>query len=99
MRISRFEMTPDQWANTTGFPPDGKEHFRELKQYGNRHAVFERGGTFGMVHCDQYNALDFPVGTLNHLAKYTNEKTGISENAARIGIAALAIYGAYRLFK
>lgn len=99
MWINRFEIRPDRWTDTTGFPPDGKEHFRELKRYGNRHAVFERGSIWGMVHQDLYNALDFPVGTLNHLAKYTHEKTGISESVAKIGITALAVYGAFRLFK
>jgi hypothetical protein len=65
----------NQWINTSGFPPDGKEHYRELKQYGNRHAIFELGAEWGSVHLDQYNATDFPSGTLNHLAKFANEKT------------------------
>jgi hypothetical protein len=99
MRISRGEITPDRWMNTTGFPPDGREHFRELSQYGNRHAVLERGADWGIIHHDQYNPTDFPVGTLNHLAKYANEKTGVPEMMARVGIAALTVYAAYRLFR
>ncbi|MGH9877630.1 MAG: hypothetical protein ACRD5H_08325, partial [Nitrososphaerales archaeon] len=70
-----------------------------LSQYGNRHAVFEQGANWGIIHHDQYNPTHFPVGTLYHLAKYANEKTGIPEIAARVGIVALTVYAAYRFFK
>jgi hypothetical protein len=85
--------------NTSGLPQDGKQHYRELKQYGNRHAIFEPGAEWGIVHIDQHNATDFPTGTLNHLAKFANEKTGIPESAAKIGIVLLGLYGAYRLLR
>jgi hypothetical protein len=68
-------MTSERWVNSAGLPPDGREHFRELKQYGNRHVVFERNTEWGQIHIDEHNATDFPVGTVNNLAKYTNEKT------------------------
>lgn len=94
--VYRSEMTPERWVNSTGLPPDGREHFRELKQYGNRHVVFERNAEWGQIHIDEYNATDFPVRTVNHLAKYTNEKTGVPENLAKAAIVFGALYLGYR---
>jgi len=43
---------------------------------------------------DQHNATSFPKGTINHLAKWGNEKTGINESALRVvGWGALAVIG------
>ncbi|MGI0016260.1 MAG: hypothetical protein ACREBU_22800 [Nitrososphaera sp.] len=97
--IHRAEVLTNRWINTSGLPPDGKEHYRELRQYGNRHAILEPGAECGTVHFDQYNATDFPSGTLNHLAKFANEKTGIPEGAAKLGLTLLALYGIYRLMR
>lgn len=97
--IHRSEIVPERWFNSTGLPPDGKEHFRERKEYGNRHAIFERGAQWGTVHVDDHNATDFPVGTVNHLAKYTSERTGMPEAVAKAGIALGAIYLGYRGLK
>ncbi|MFY3741912.1 MAG: hypothetical protein HMLIMOIP_002373 [Candidatus Nitrosomirales archaeon] len=77
--------------NTTGFPPDGRDHYRERKEYGNRHAIFERGAEWGTAHYDEYNAIDFPNGTFNHAARYTSEKTGVSETAAKVVLVAIGL--------
>ena len=76
------EMTPDRWTNTSFARFDGKIEFRELPKFGNSHVVFDKNSEWGEEHLDQYNALDFPSGTVDHLAKYTEEKTGIPETIA-----------------
>lgn len=91
-------MTPGEWVNTTMFPPDGKDHYRQLPRYGNAHAVFEPGAEFGVQHIDLHNAVDFPKGTVNHLAKYAHERTGINEAFARAAIWGGGLYALYRLF-
>ena len=87
----------DRWIRYVN--GDNKEVFREKKEFGNRHAIFDLGAETGIVHVDLYNALDFPIGTVNHIAKWTNEKFGINENVARVCLYALGIYGAYKLGK
>ncbi|MEO9306699.1 MAG: hypothetical protein ABI342_00125 [Nitrososphaera sp.] len=98
--ISRSEIMREygtKWLGDLRF--DGKEGFREVEKYGNRHAVFEQGAEWGEVHYDQYNATTFPPGTVNHLAKWGHEQTGINERLLRwVGWGAL-FYGAYRLGK
>ena len=95
--IHRSEIDPTRWTNTTIFRLDGKEEFRELPQYGNRHAVFPRNQEWGEVHYDEHNATDFPVGTTRHLGKYTSVKTGLPENLATVGVALAGLYGLYKL--
>lgn len=97
--IHRSEIDLNRWTDTSIFRSDGKEEFRELPQYGNRHVVFPRNQEWGEVHYDEHNATDFPAGTLRHLGKYTNEKTGIPEDLATVGIGLAGIYGLYKLLK
>jgi hypothetical protein len=97
--IIRSQINSKQWVDTSGLALDGKDHFRERKQYGNRHAIFEIGALKGTVHVDEHNATDVPVGTFNHLAKYTHEKTGISETAARMAIGGLALFALFTAAK
>ena len=99
MKITRSEINrhPDRWVRYTN--GENKEVFREKKEFGNRHAIFDLSAETGIVHVDLYNALDFPIGTVNHIAKWTNEKFGINENVARIGLYAIGLYGAYKLGK
>ena len=98
--IHRSEVADaDRWVNSTGLPPDGREHFRERKAYGNRHAVFEVGAEWGTVHVDEHNATDFPAGTVNHGAKWMNEQTGVPEGLAKLAIILLGAYGVYRAGK
>jgi len=78
---------------------EGKEVFRELEKYGNRHAVFEKNADYGLVHPDQYNATSFPTGTVNHVAKWTNENTGIDEGLARLALWGIGLYAAYKAGK
>jgi hypothetical protein len=86
-----------RWLGDLRF--DGKEGFREVGQYGNRHAVFDQGAEWGEVHHDQYNATSFPTGTINHLAKWSKEQTGASEGFFRLLGWAGLFYGTYKLGK
>lgn len=61
-----------------------KIEYRELEKFGNRHAVFSDGSEWGAVHYDEFNATSFPIGTINHLAKWENEQTGLPEEVLRL---------------
>ena len=76
------EMTNEGWINTSFSRLDGKIEFRERPQFGNTHVIFPKDSEWGEEHIDKYNALDFPTGTVDHLAKYTEEKTNIPETIA-----------------
>lgn len=89
--IYRAEITKEKWTNTSDLRTDGKEEFREKAKFGNRHAVFEKGALWGEVHYDKYNAIDFPVGTVNHFAKYTEEKIGIPQGFVILVIVIVAV--------
>ena len=97
--ILRRSITTDRWVNTSFLRGDGKEEYRERPQFGNRHAIFEKGALIGQVHVDEHNALDFPNGSLNHGAKYVNERTGMSEDIAKGLIVVGAAYGLHKLLK
>jgi len=84
--IHRSEVMTERWTETSIIRSDGLEEFREKPEYGNRHAIFEPGADWGEIHFDEHNALDFPNGTIDHLAKYTEEKTDIPEKWAKAGI-------------
>lgn len=75
-----------RWMKTSIIRTDGLEEFREKPEFGNRHVIFELDSDWGEIHYDEYNALDFPNGTLDHLAKYTEEKTNIPEKWAKGGL-------------
>ena len=77
------EMTNDRWVNTSISRFDAKIEFREKPQFGNAHVIFPQNSEWGEEHIDKYNALDFPSGTVDHLAKYSEEKIGIPETIAR----------------
>ena len=69
------------------------DNFIYFEKYGNRHAKFINDKWLE-VHLDEYNATSFPVGTVNHLAKWGNEETGIDENVLRVvGWGALIAVG------
>ena len=53
MNISRFQVEKEGWIKSIGMPVN-KEHFREPPP-GTRHAVFEIGATYGVVHSDKHN--------------------------------------------
>lgn len=97
--IHRSETKSNRWINTTYLRTDGKEEFRERKEFGNRHAVFMKGSEWGELHHDEYNATDFPIGTVNHTAKYVEEKTGIPQELATAGIIIGAGYIGYKILK
>ena len=87
---SEIQSESYRWIQTL----DG---YREIKKYGNRHAKFLDNEWLD-VHWDEYNATSFPKGTIDHLAHWTNEKTGINENLLRlIGWGAL-VYAGIKLF-
>ncbi len=97
--IQRSEIVPGRWINTSFARVDGNQEFRERPQYGNRHAIFSPVAEWGEVEVDEHNAVDFPNGTLNHLAKYTEEKTALPQNVAKIGIVFGAGYALYKLIQ
>jgi len=78
---------------------EGKEVFRELEKYGNRHAVFDKGAEYGYIHHDQHNATSFPTGTINHLAKWANEKTGVNKGLAKLVLWGLGSFVGYKAIK
>ena len=84
------EMTSERWIETSIVRIDGRIEFRERPKSGNRHTVFLNNSEWGEIHMDEYNALDFPNGTINHISKYNEEKTSIPHNIAKLGI----IFGA-----
>ena len=81
-----LEMTSDRWMETSYISFDEKREFRERSNFGNSHVVFDKNSEWGTEHTDEFNALDFPNGTLNHLSRYTEEKTGIPHDIAKVGI-------------
>lgn len=97
--IQRIDVQNARWLNTSVLRSDGREEFRELPRYGNRHAIFEQGLDIGNVHYDKHNALDFPEGTLNHISHYVEEKTGIPENLVKGGLVFGSIVSAVALAK
>ena len=69
-----------------------------MSKYGNRHAK-PIDNEWLDVHEDLYNATSFPVGTVNHIAHWAHEKTGINETALRaLGWIGLGYWG-YKLLK
>jgi len=97
------EGHPERWMNTSGIRSDNKEEYRERKEFGNRHVIFENGTLYGTIHHDKYNATNFPVGTVQHISKYTEEKTGIPQDwvtGAIVGVVAgLSLYAGYKTAK
>jgi len=86
IHISQITSESERWIRTW----DG---YREIEKFGNRHATFIDSEWLD-VHWDQYNATSFPTGTVNHLAKWGNEKTGINEDVLRVaGWGALVTVG------
>lgn len=82
IHISKILSESERWVVTRNW--FGKTEYRELEKFGDRHALFENGSEWGIVHYDQYNATSFPEGTVNHLAKWGNEETGIDEGLLRV---------------
>ena len=92
IHISEILNESEKWVMTRNW--FGKTEYRELENFGDRHAVFENGSEWGTVHYDQYNATSFPTGTINHLAKWENEETGLDERLLRLaGWAGLLYLG------
>jgi len=93
------EMIPERWIETSIVRGDGKREFRERPKYGNRHVIFPINSKWGEVHIDEYNALDFPTGTVSHLAKYSEEKTGIPETIGRTVLVLGGLFVAAKLLQ
>ena len=79
------EINTERWTDTSIVRLDGKLESREKPQYGNRHAVFNKGSEWCEVHIDEHNVLEFPIGTVDHLAKYMEEKTSLPREIAKVG--------------
>ena len=63
--ISRRNVERGGWISSMGTPLD-KEHFRESPP-GIRHAVFERGAEYGVMHHDAHNPHAGPGDLVKHL--------------------------------
>jgi len=92
INISEIKEHPERWVYTG----DG---YRELTKYGNRHAKFTNDPNWLEYHEDLYNATSFPKGTINHLAHWVHEKTGINETVLRGAGWLGLIYFGYRALK
>lgn len=92
-KITLHDIMADRtrWQNTSMLRHDDKVEYREKKEYGNRHAVFEKGSCIGDIHVDKFNATDIPVGTIRHIGKFIEEKTGMPESITSSAIAILGI--------
>ncbi len=99
--ILRSEVNghPERWMNMSGARSDNKEEYRERKEFGNRHVIFENGSLYGISHHDKYNATDFPVGTVQHVSNYAEEKTGIPAGLVTLGIIVGSAYLGYEAIK
>lgn len=96
IHISEIHNEPEKWIITRNW--FGKTEYRELEKFGNRHAVFENNSEWGAVHYDQHNATSFPVGTVNHLAKWGNEETGLPEEILRVLGWAVLLYSGKKIW-
>jgi hypothetical protein len=97
--IDEVRSNPEQWTNTSYLHSDGKIEYREKKEFGNRHVIFDNGAYWGNVHYDKYNATDFPKGTTQHLSNYVEEKTGIPQMLVTIAIIGFSLYAGYKVVK
>ena len=91
IHISEIQSQPERWINIG----DG---YRETEQYGNRHAKFI-DSQWLEVHWDQYNATSFPDGTINHLAHWGNEQTGIDEGILRLAGWGALLYAGIKILQ
>lgn len=98
-RIHRSEITKEHWIDTSYIRTDGKEEFRERKEYGNRHIIFDEKSMWGLMHYDKINATDFPIGTIDHFSNYVEEKTGIPKILTNLVVASIVLYAGYRMLK
>ncbi len=97
--LNEVRNNPEQWIDTSYLRSDGKLEYREKKEYGNRHVVFDDGVFLGSVHIDQHNATDFPIGTVKHFSNYVEEKTHIPHVIVDIVIAGITAYAGYKTAK
>ena len=99
MIIRRSEITKNRWIDTSYLRTDDKEEFRERKEFGSRHVVFDKNSSLGMIHYDEFNATDFPVGTINHFSNYVEEKTGIPKILTTVLTMGIVFYAGYKLLR
>lgn len=97
--IDEVRSHPEQWVDTTYLRSDDKTEYREKKEYGDRHAIFDNGAYWGDFHYDQHNATDVPVGTVKHFSNYVEEKTGLPQGLVTIATVALGLYTGYKAVK
>lgn len=97
--LDEVRSHPKQWVNTSYVRSDDKIEYREKKEYGDRHAVFDKGAFWGNIHYDQDNATDVPVGTVKHFSKYVEEKTGIPKGLVALATVGLSLYAGYKVVK
>jgi len=97
--IDEVRSHPEQWVDTSYLCSDDKIEYREKKEFGDRHAVFDNGASWGDIHYDKYNATDVPVGTVKHFSNYVEEKTGIPQGLVTLATIAVGLYAGYKTVK
>lgn len=97
--LNQIKSHLERWVDTSYLRFDDKTEYREKKEYGNRHAVFEYGAILGKVHYDKFNATDVPVGTVRHFSNYVEEKSGIPQGLVNAAIILLVLYATYKTTK
>ena len=97
--IDEIKLHPEQWIDTSYLRSDGKIEYREKKEYGNRHAIFNPGAYWGSAHIDQHNATDVPIGTVKHFSNYVEEKTGVPQGLVALGAIAATAFVGYKIVK
>lgn len=97
--ITIQQVQNNQWVNVSQFSNFGWQDYRQLPQYGNGHAVFRQGSDIGEVHYNIYNATDFPLGTIAHLAQYFSEHTSLMQQIWVFLIVAFSFFILYLVAK
>lgn len=97
--LDEVRSHPEQWTNTSYLRSDGKTEYREKKEFGNHHVVFDNGAYWGEVHYDKHNATDVPIGTVKHFSNYVEEKTGIPHGLVTLATIGLSLYVGYKAVK
>ncbi len=99
--INRSDVMNSCWVNVSILSTHGMDEYRELPSCGNgfEHAIFAKNSQVGTFHLDKYNALAFPLGSVDHFAVFVSMSTGIEQSIVTIMIWGVAFFGTYYIIK
>lgn len=99
--ITRSEVMNNCWINVSTISLHGMDEYRELPSCadGLKHAKFERGSNVGTWHYDKYNAVNFPLGSIDHFGDFLSIHTHINESLIFIGIWGVIFFGGYYIIR